>query len=578
MGNTATKNSFLEEFRLGLADFEFVREAQNTPETWVGEISVEWVDEASGRRDNATHKVAIILPEAFPYAAPIVISKDVPPLPSSWHLNPEPLQSLCLWVPDAGWQPNFSAHRLLGRMRDWFCNHHTGNWPAGSQVPDLHQYLEKIGTVLLGEGWQPPAGQLTGRFTFWHSPKLAIVVPSLAATNPESGSTALEPEERLTESILFGSKHTKRMNGAWFRLPEPLVPPDNLSEILAHIDSSLKKPAGWARDEIIKVEGGKTAEAGFPIALGYSGSKCIERWLFLWVRLSAEGAEKRFRWSSPSNLPQVRLQSFQTAPAKGADLLRRVAYLGEGLKSKRVIIFGIGALGSSVSLLLAKSGVGELRVVDSEDLLPGNVMRHVCGLNDVGSPKTLAMRRTINRHNPDCVVECFESSWVGSKLQTLIKDCDLVIDTTASPNFSLRLNELCLEKKQPFVVAAAYRRAAIGRIIAHTKENDPCIACYTEATENWSEDDYPVIPLGAEETFVEDGCGSVTEEGSALDIEAVANLAARVSVRYLQGNVSDGNLAILVNEPLLEATNLLANSGTHWRTNARVSNCSICGK
>ena len=49
---------------------------------------------------------------------------------------------------------------------------------------------------------------------------------------------------------------------------------------------------------------------------------------------------------------------------------------------------------------------------------------------------------------------------------------------------------------------------------------------------------------------MEDGCGSLTEEGAALNIEAVANLTVRVAVRYLQGAHADGNLAILVNEAL----------------------------
>src|SRR5688572_28264149 len=111
---------YLESFRLWLQDagFELLTEAPG--ESWNGSVSVEWIDPRTNQSNVAKHKLSIILPSGFPYHAPIVISRDDPPLASSWHLAPEPAHSLCLWDTEVGWQPHFTAQYLLNRIEDWF--------------------------------------------------------------------------------------------------------------------------------------------------------------------------------------------------------------------------------------------------------------------------------------------------------------------------------------------------------------------------------------------------------------------------------------------------------------------------
>jgi molybdopterin/thiamine biosynthesis adenylyltransferase len=225
---------------------------------------------------------------------------------------------------------------------------------------------------------------------------------------------------------------------------------------------------------------------------------------------------------------------------------------------------------------LAKAGVGEICLVDNDILMPGNVMRHICGLKWVGFKKTIAVERLIRTHNPDCHVHCCDSTWEPENLGNYIEGCDVVIDTTANYNFSLYLNEICIASKQPIVFAAAYRRAAVGRVIMRRSSSDPCLACYVDAETFWSEDEYPVIPADPDGTFIEDGCGVVTEEAVALDVEAVANLTTRVAIKVMQGQLGSKNLAILVNEPLADVTGILSQEGLHWKANKPLTNCSIC--
>jgi molybdopterin/thiamine biosynthesis adenylyltransferase len=229
-----------------------------------------------------------------------------------------------------------------------------------------------------------------------------------------------------------------------------------------------------------------------------------------------------------------------------------------------------------VALLLAKAGVGEIRLVDDDVLLPGNVARHTCGLKWIGFDKTYAMKKVILEHNPDCEVSCFDSTWGLEELRGYFNGCDVVIDTTANRNFSLYLNQICVESDQPTILAAAYRRAAVGRILIHRGDQDPCLACYSDANKFWSEDQYPTIPLDPDEAFIEDGCGVVTEEAVALDVEAVANLTTRIAIRLMRGQLDGKNIAILVNEPLAGASGILGQEGIHWWTNNPLPACRIC--
>ena len=314
---------------------------------------------------------------------------------------------------------------------------------------------------------------------------------------------------------------------------------------------------------------------GWRLRSGYHDRHEQERWLFLWAAFPPRQA-KRYHWSKQSELSRIELKSYRTAPADRHDLLRRSAFLGDLLKLRRVCVFGVGALGGSIGLLLAKCGVGSLRLVDRDVILPANVARHVCQLSATGLQKVAAVTLEISGHAPDCVVEPNESSWDEKVLRDYVKGCDLVVDATANANFSLYLNHICLAAKARLLTVTAHRRGRVGRIAVRQTSQDPCLACYLEPELHWTPDTYPIIPADEGETFIEDGCGTVTEEGVALDIESIANFATRVVVRVLLGENIEGNLVIVVNSPVPGTEGILARPGTYWLNNVALKNCTEC--
>ena len=573
----AERNRYRADFQTRLQDAGF--EPDSGRATWTGNVQVEWIDPDSGHRRAANHKKAILLPTEFPYHAPIVISRDEPPLSPSWHLSPDQFRSLCLWNSQSGWRPHFTAQLLLRRIEGWFYHYHTGTWPANSEVPDLHRYLTTVGVVVIGHDWAPSCDQNGGKFTLWRHQKFSDTFPSIASCREDGGSPSSlsQPESRLADNLLFIQDKANRIPGVWFRAPAPLVPPDDLRDLLELLEKNSDSEKGWTQKLCISALGHKLAGDGFPIAIGYRDNREEVRWLFLWAQLPPTSKTRhRIYWSNPSYLFQVKLKSFRTAPAKRADLLRRSAHLSMQLGSCKALIFGLGALGSSVALLLAKAGLGEIRLVDDDVLLPGNVVRHACGLDRAGLKKTVAVERVIRVHQPDCTVQCYEVTWTGERLREYMDGCDVVIDTTANYNFSLHLNEVCIEFNRSVIFSAAYRHAHVGRIVIRRDSEDPCLACYAHASEDWGSEDYPIIPLDSQGTFIEDGCGEVTEEAAAIDVEAVANLTARVAVQIMRQRLGKNNLALLVNEPLAHVSGVLSQQGLHWRANKPLDNCAIC--
>mgnify|MGYP001495218958 CR=1 FL=1 len=559
-------DNYLKTFLLHLQDNEF--KPDETKTRWTGSVFVEWKDAETGDLQGAKHTIAICLLKGFPYRAPVIYAIDEPTLTTSWHLNPDTPPSLCLWDSERGWQPDFTAHKLLNRAHDWFYHYHTNSWPPNSQLPDLHLYLDPIGIVAIGDEWPPTSEAFSGTFRLWR-PKYKNT-PYLASCHENK----TEPEPRLAETMVLGA-NLPQIRGVWFRVPQPFVPPNRLDNLLQQIDAVAKAPPGKSYKNCVASVSRKTTD-GFPIAIGYPDNQGEERWLFLWGQ-PPKRKQKRFLWSSVPGISQVEIKSFQTAPAGKEALLKRTAYVSKSLTNCRIILFGVGSLGSSIALLLAKAGVSALRLIDNDHLMPVNVMRHVCGLNHVGATKTKALKSVIRQHNPDCLTDFLPSAWDREQLRDYMSGYDLVIDATGNTNFSRYLNGICVELNQPVLFTATYRKARIGRIVMRLNSDAPCLECYLAHPEEWAETDYPTIPLNPNEGFIEDGCGSVTEEAVALDMEAVANFAARQAIKILNNQHNGANLAMLVNEPLLDADNeIFHTANARFWTNKPHSDCLVC--
>ncbi len=150
----------------------------------------------------------------------------------------------------------------------------------------------------------------------------------------------------------------------------------------------------------------------------------------------------------------------------------------ERLRRGRVCLLGVGALGSQVAQLLARAGVGFLRLVDRDVLEWTNLQRQVLYEEaDVaaGLPKAVAAARALARVNHEVAVEPVVQDVDASSILALLEDVDVVVD--GSDNFELRylLNDAALELGRPWVYGGAV--GTIGTTMTVLPGKTACLRC-----------------------------------------------------------------------------------------------------
>lgn len=107
----------------------------------------------------------------------------------------------------------------------------------------------------------------------------------------------------------------------------------------------------------------------------------------------------------------------------------------------RVLVAGLGSVGSNLIPFLESAGITEFRLVDPDVLLLENIGRHLLGIEDVGKRKTEAVRDYLQRNNPLTVVHTRENRIVPLVLQepTFLSDCDYWFFCTGDVNSEMWL-------------------------------------------------------------------------------------------------------------------------------------------
>ncbi|MHB8424784.1 MAG: HesA/MoeB/ThiF family protein, partial [Gammaproteobacteria bacterium] len=155
------------------------------------------------------------------------------------------------------------------------------------------------------------------------------------------------------------------------------------------------------------------------------------------------------------------------------------------LARSRVLIVGLGGLGSPAALYLAAAGVGTLVLNDFDRVDLSNLQRQILYANaDIGTAKTTAAAGTLNALNPDCRLELLDRRLDETELLATIKNVNVVLD--GSDNFGTRfaVNAACVGARKPLVSGAAIRYQGQLTVFDARNSSSPCYAClYPEAGE-----------------------------------------------------------------------------------------------
>ncbi|MDR2783694.1 MAG: tRNA threonylcarbamoyladenosine dehydratase [Treponema sp.] len=115
----------------------------------------------------------------------------------------------------------------------------------------------------------------------------------------------------------------------------------------------------------------------------------------------------------------------------------------------RVIVFGVGGVGSWSAEALARSGVGRIVIVDSDTVCVTNINRQAQAMpSTIGMPKVRALRDRLLAINPNCSVTAFERVFSKENAELFdMENADYVIDAIDSLTYKLDLIEACFQKK-----------------------------------------------------------------------------------------------------------------------------------
>lgn len=198
-------------------------------------------------------------------------------------------------------------------------------------------------------------------------------------------------------------------------------------------------------------------------------------------------------------------------PEIGAEGQRR-------LQAARIAIVGCGATGSALASLLARSGVGTIRIIDRDYVEPSNLQRQA--LFDEADaaesmPKALAAARKIAAFNSQIVVEPQVADLTPANIEPLLEGVQLVLDGT--DNFETRylVNDYAVQRDVPWIYAAAV--ASYGVTLNVLPGKTACLACI-----------FPEPPAGSFET-----CETAGILNSAVNL--VAAIEATEALKLLVG-------------------------------------------
>ena len=150
----------------------------------------------------------------------------------------------------------------------------------------------------------------------------------------------------------------------------------------------------------------------------------------------------------------------------------------ERIKNSKVLLIGLGGLGSPISIYLTAAGVGELIIVDFDKVDLSNLQRQILHkTRDINRSKIDSAKEHLHELNPDINIRSIGKKLSENDLMNEAKKSNIIID--ASDNFNTRfsLNKISVKSKTPLVSGAAIRFEGQVTVFNPAQKSSPCYRC-----------------------------------------------------------------------------------------------------
>lgn len=479
------------------------------------------------------HRLTVTFPDSFPYF-PFQIS--APSFPGGRHKDPY-THTLCLFQ-DA--QNTWSTHdNLAGVLTDQvpqILQAHRD--PAGAADIEANEGLRPTGyfpytsgTVIFTGEWDIPREYDRGT--------LLIGIDPRGDVNEMVRGAVLEvrnADGHVLAKIdpVIRKRYSNTQSGRWVRLAAPpkTVETGILNEAIEQWPA-LDKPLFRGGPDIVGLL--------FPEERDYHELK--ENWAFVVRRKVKLAGGKRSHHNQAikgyiARADRATRENIQTRTPRLAPLA-----------GKKVLVAGLGAIGSIVAWQLARAGIGRMHVLDADHVELGNSPRWLLGASAVGHHKAHTVGAFLAQEYPFLDIHFFYYR-IGSTaphdprqgdatvMPEVLEGVDLVLDATAEWSVNLYLSDLARELGIPYIWATGTPGSwggVVGRSVPGKTEG--CWHCYQRSLG----DDTIRLPAQEDIPDVQPvGCFHPTFTGSGFDMDHVSLMAARMAVATLCAEADDG--------------------------------------
>ena len=167
---------------------------------------------------------------------------------------------------------------------------------------------------------------------------------------------------------------------------------------------------------------------------------------------------------------------------------RQVLFSGIGeqgqarILASRAVVVGCGAIGAATANLLARAGVGRLRIIDRDFVEPSNLQRQTLFDESdalLALPKAVAAERKLRSINSSIAVEGVVADLNPRNTPELLADFDIILDGTDNFETRFLINDFAVSSGIPWIYAAAV--ASYGLTMTIVPGLTACLACVLES-------------------------------------------------------------------------------------------------
>lgn len=336
----------------------------------------------------------------------------------------------------------------------------------------------------------------------------------------------------------------------WSRSDKPLLPTKKLNQKFQEI-GSLDRGLIEQNDahQFLTGISVKMFAAVYPMEVQFG--KIGDGWLFGMLY----GSKRSFDRGTKKADRSANILVVPTLRAGKTDLGVRVPMV-KTLQNKAIAVVGIGAIGSKVSIELARNQCAELMLIDHDEVDPGNTVRWELGTSAWSKRKAESITTHIQTEYPLCRCNAIDaqigeaakesdSSRTGAVLDA-IKRCDIVIDASASFGVQSYLHRLCTELSKPMISVYGSTNLQGGAVVLFAPNN----ACPNCLEYHWHEKSLPSpMGMGDESVLAQPvGCADRTFTGSSVDLGELSLQAIRACVKALDTGLDKSVFQILTFE------------------------------